>query len=56
MSHQVSEECIACGACVPECPARAISEGGERAVIDRAACSDCGTCVEVCPVGACLPG
>lgn len=55
MSHRITEECIICGACLPECAEGAISEGDEVFVIDPAKCSDCGTCAEVCPVGACLP-
>jgi ferredoxin len=55
VSHRINEECVACGACLPECPEQAISDGEERSVIDAAKCSDCGTCAEVCPVGACLP-
>jgi ferredoxin len=27
MAYKITEECIACGACVPECPAQCISEG-----------------------------
>ena len=56
MSHRVTEECIMCGVCQPECPEGAISPGEHRFEIDPARCSDCGTCAEVCPVGACLPG
>lgn len=52
MAHTINEECISCGACEPECPEEAISEGDERFVIDAAKCTDCGTCVEFCPVEA----
>ncbi len=52
MAHSISEECIACGACEPECPEEVISEGEERFVIDAEKCTDCGTCVEFCPVEA----
>ena len=55
MSHKITEECIACGACQPECPEKAITDGADRSVIDPALCSDCGTCAEICPVGACVP-
>ncbi|MBI5904525.1 MAG: ferredoxin family protein [Deltaproteobacteria bacterium] len=27
MAYKITEECIACGACVPECPAQCIAEG-----------------------------
>jgi ferredoxin len=55
MAHVISDECISCGACEPECPEEAISEGDEKFVIDAAKCTDCGTCVEVCPVEAISP-
>lgn len=55
MSHRITEECIVCGACQPECPEQAIVESAERFVIDPDQCGDCGDCAEVCPVGACLP-
>jgi ferredoxin len=55
MAHVISDECISCGACEPECPEEAISEGDEIFVIDAAKCTDCGTCVEVCPVEAISP-
>ena len=50
MAHRITEECISCAACEPECPDEAISEGDEIYVIDPEKCNDCGTCVEVCPV------
>lgn len=52
MAHLITEDCINCGSCVEECPANAISEGGDRFVIDPSLCTDCGSCVEVCPVEA----
>lgn len=55
MPHKINSElCTACGACVDECPAGAISEheSGEYYVIDPELCTDCGACVEVCPVEA----
>jgi ferredoxin len=52
MAHVINEECIACGACEPECPEEAISEGEEIYVIDPEKCTDCGTCVDFCPVEA----
>jgi len=55
VSYRITEECIICGACQPECPEQAISEGGEQYVIDPEKCADCGNCAEVCPVGACVP-
>lgn len=52
MAHVISEECISCGACEPECPVEAISEGDDQYVIDAEACTDCAACVDVCPVDA----
>ena len=46
------EECIACGACEPECPEEAISEGDGYYVIEAEKCIDCGACADVCPVDA----
>ena len=52
MAYQISDECINCGACEPECPVSAISAGDDKYVIDAATCVDCGACAAVCPVGA----
>lgn len=54
MSYLILEECIACGACLPECPEGAISEGTPYK-IDPRLCTECGACAEVCPVDACRP-
>jgi len=52
MAYVISDECISCGACAPECPVEAISEGDGKYVIDADLCTSCGTCAGVCPVGA----
>ena len=52
MPHVITDECIACGACLDECPEEAIKEGDEKYTIDAGSCTDCGTCVEVCPTEA----
>ena len=42
MTMKIQEDCIACGACVPECPTESISEGdGILYVIDQATCVEC---------------
>ena len=51
MAYKISEECIACGTCIDECPVEAISEG-DIYKIDADLCTDCGSCAEVCPVDA----
>ena len=56
MAYVISaDECLSCGACEPECPEGAISEGDGYYVIDPALCADCGACVEVCPNEAITP-
>ncbi len=51
MAYVINEDCIACGACQPECPVEAITEG-DIYVIDGDLCIDCGACADVCPVDA----
>jgi ferredoxin len=61
MAYRITEECINCGACEPECPNQAISAGDEIYVIDPAKCTECvghfdsSQCAAVCPVDACVP-
>lgn len=43
------DDCTACGLCVDECPAEAISMEEEVAVVDANTCTDCELCVDVCP-------
>ncbi|MDD2421251.1 MAG: 4Fe-4S binding protein [Heliobacteriaceae bacterium] len=51
MAFKITDQCVACGACMDACPTAAISEG-DIYVIDAEACVDCGTCVDSCPNGA----
>lgn len=53
MAHRITDDCIACGACVDECPVEAITEG-DIYVIDPETCTDCGACVDACPSDAIL--
>jgi ferredoxin len=59
MALLITDECINCDVCQPECPNDAISQGAEYYVIDPARCTECvghfatSQCVEVCPV-ACI--
>jgi ferredoxin len=55
MAYIISDACIACGACEPECPVSAISAGDPIYVIDAEACIDCGACAAVCPSEAISP-
>ncbi len=56
MAMKVIDTCIACGACVPECPVNAITEGDPIYIIDPDKCVECQgyfdspQCVAVCPV------
>ena len=55
MAFLINDDCISCGACEPECPTNAISEGDDKFIIDAEPCTDCGACAEVCPVDAIKP-
>ena len=48
MAYVISNDCIACGTCIDECPVGSISEG-EKYSIDPDLCTECGTCADVCP-------
>ena len=50
MAYKISDECTNCGVCEDECPENAISEQGDKRVIDAEKCTDCGSCVDACPV------
>lgn len=50
----ISDDCIACGTCIDECPVEAISEGDIYS-INPDVCTDCGTCADVCPSEAIHP-
>ena len=60
MAYKITEECINCGACEPECPNQAITAGDTVYVIDPAKCTECvgsfdeSQCAAVCPVDACV--
>lgn len=60
MAFKITEECINCGACEPECPNQAITAGDERYIIDPNQCTECvgshpsSQCAAVCPVDCCV--
>jgi ferredoxin len=61
MAIHITSDCINCGACEPECPNEAISEGDDSYVINPELCTECvgfhaqEACNSVCPVECCLP-
>ena len=61
MSLFITDECINCDVCEPECPNEAIYQGVEIYEIDPKKCTECvghfdePQCVAVCPVDVCLP-
>ncbi|HFD33300.1 MAG TPA: YfhL family 4Fe-4S dicluster ferredoxin [Gammaproteobacteria bacterium] len=60
MSLYITDECINCDVCEPECPNEAIFQGDEIYEINPDLCTECvghydePQCVEVCPVD-CIP-
>ncbi|MDD5324722.1 MAG: YfhL family 4Fe-4S dicluster ferredoxin [Polaromonas sp.] len=60
MALMITDECINCDVCEPECPNEAIFPGEEIYQIDPGKCTECvghfdaPQCVQVCPV-ACIP-
>ena len=62
MSLTITDECINCDVCEPECPNNAIFQGDEIYEIDPNLCTECvghfetSQCVEVCPVDCIITG
>ena len=60
MALMITDECINCDVCEPECPNDAIASGEEYYVIDHTKCTECvghfeePQCKRVCPVD-CIP-
>lgn len=60
MALFITDECINCDVCEPECPNNAISEGEEIYEIEPSLCTECvghydePQCQQVCPVD-CIP-
>ena len=65
MATIITDECINCGVCEPECPNTAIDDGSNEDLdyyyIDPELCTECvgfhgeEACQEVCPVDSCIP-
>ena len=55
MAYVITDDCVACGTCIDECPQGAISEG-EKYSINPDLCIDCGSCAGVCPSEAIIEG
>jgi ferredoxin len=62
MAKKITDECINCGACEPDCPNEAIAQGDTVYVVDAEKCTECvgafdnPKCIEVCPVdGVIIP-
>jgi ferredoxin len=61
MAYLITEECINCAACEPECPNEAIFVGDEIYEINPDLCTECvghfdeSQCAAVCPVDCCVP-
>lgn len=59
MALRITDACINCDMCLPECPNTAIFEGDKIYEIDDSRCTECvgfydtQTCVDVCPI-ACI--
>ena len=62
MALLITDECINCDVCEPECPNDAISQGEVIYIIDSRLCTECvghfeqPQCVEVCPVDCIVTG
>ena len=60
MALLITEKCINCDMCEPECPNNAISFGEEIYEIDPDLCTECKghydkpTCESVCPITNCI--
>lgn len=61
MALLITDECINCDVCEPECPNNAISQGDEIYEIDPGKCTECvghydtPQCKEVCPIDCIIP-
>ena len=60
MAYKITADCNNCGACEPECPNTAITQGAEIFEIKADLCTECvgfhalPQCAAVCPVDSCV--
>ncbi len=63
MALFITDDCITCGVCEPECPTNSISEGddeGEIYIINPSTCRECEgdydepKCAAICPIECCV--
>jgi len=58
MAVRITDDCINCGVCEPECPVEAIYQGNDKYEIDPSKCVECegyypkSQCIDICPVKA----
>ncbi len=56
MALMITEECINCDVCEPECPNGALSQAEDKYVVDPENCTECvghfdtPQCMEICPI------
>jgi ferredoxin len=61
MAYMITEECISCDVCEPECPNGALVQGENIYIVDPGQCTECvghfdsPMCIEVCPVDCIIP-
>lgn len=61
MALLITDACINCDMCLPECPNTAITEGKKVYEIEPSRCTECvgfydnPTCIAVCPINCIIP-
>lgn len=52
MAFKITDQCVNCGACEPDCPVGAIAEKDGARAIEADKCISCGSCAASCPAEA----